>query len=128
MREYEQVLLGSYKEYLKVLEVFSKTKPERMLKNQTDQEKYLKALELYRKLRELSFVSFCSLLKKHSHFNYRLNILQAIMPRLSTKDLLIRNEVTSTVFTLLSSSDNTLIDFKLELLRELAKTLKSREH
>ena len=65
MRDYEQFMLDSYREYLKILEVFSKTKPEKLIKqkNITDEEKKLKALEIYRKLRELSFVSFCRLLK-----------------------------------------------------------------
>ncbi len=77
MREYEQVILTSYKEYLKILEVFSKTKPEKIIKQKgiTDEEKRKKALEIYRKLREISFVSFCRLLKSQPHFNYRLNVL-----------------------------------------------------
>jgi hypothetical protein len=88
----------------------------------------MKALEMYRKLRELSFVSFCRLLKTHPHFNFRLNVLQLIMPRLSTKDLVIRSECTSTLFELLKREDNTLLDFKLEILKELSKTIKSRDH
>lgn len=50
------------------------------------------------------------------------------MPRLATKDLVIRNECTQTVFELLKSEDNTLLDFKLEILKELGKTIKSKEH
>ncbi len=88
----------------------------------------MKALEIYRKLRELSFLSFCRLLKAHPHFNYRLNVLQLIMPRLSTKDLVIREECTSTVFEMLRSDDNTMLDLKVEILKELAKTIKSRDH
>jgi hypothetical protein len=77
MREHEQFMLTSYKEYLKVLEVFSKTKPEKIIKAKgiTDDDKRKKALEIYRKLRELSYVSFCKLLKTHPHFNFRLNVL-----------------------------------------------------
>lgn len=58
-------MLESYREYLKILEVFSKTKPEKLIKqkNIIDEEKKVKALEIYRKLRELSFLSFCRLLK-----------------------------------------------------------------
>lgn len=130
MREHEQFVLGSYKEYLKILEIFSKTKPEKIIKQKgiTDEAKRLKALEIYRKLRELSFLSFCRILRTHPHFNYRLNVLQLIMPRLATKDLVIRNECTVTVFELLKSEDNTLLDFKLEVLRELSKTVRSRDH
>jgi hypothetical protein len=130
MRGHEQFMLTSYKEYLKVLEVFSKTKPEKIIKAKgiTDDDKRKKALEIYRKLRELSYVSFCKLLKTHPHFNFRLNVLLLIMPRLATKDLVIRNECTSTLFELLKSEDNTLLDFKVEILRELNKTIKSSEH
>ena len=92
MRDFENFILDSYKEYLKILEVFSKTKPEKLIKQKgiEDVEKKLKALEIYRKLRELSFISYCKLLKSQPHFNYRLNILQIIMPRLATKDMTIR--------------------------------------
>jgi hypothetical protein len=123
-------MLTSYKEYLKILEVFSKTKPEKLIKakNIQDEDKRIKALEIYRKLRELSFISFCRLLKTHPHFNYRINVLQLIMPRLSTKDLVIREECTSTVFDLLKSEDNTTLDLKVEILRELSKTIKSKDH
>jgi len=77
MREFEQHMLQSYREYLKILEVFSKTKPEKMIKKQAidDAQKRIKALQIYKKLREISFQCFCALLKKHPHFNYRLNIL-----------------------------------------------------
>jgi hypothetical protein len=50
------------------------------------------------------------------------------MPRLATKDLIIRTEITSTVFELLKSEDNTLVDLKVEILKELSKTVKSKEH
>lgn len=123
-------MLSSYKEYLKVLEVFSKTKPEKIIKSKNieGEEKKNKALEIYRKLRELSFISFCRILKTHPHFNFRLNVLQLVMPRLATKDLVIRAECTNTVFELLKSDDNTLLDFKLEILKELGKTIKAKEH
>ena len=32
MRDYEQTMLSAYKEYLKILEVFVNTKPERIIK------------------------------------------------------------------------------------------------
>lgn len=123
-------MIESYKEYMKILEVFSKTKPEKIIrqKNITDEVKRMKALEIYRNLRELSYLSFCKLLLAQPHFNFRLNILQIIMPRIATKDMLIRNECTSTIYELLKSDDNTLLDFKLEILRELNKTIKTREH
>lgn len=128
MREYEQHLLASYREYLKILEVFSKTKPEKFIKKQgitkEDVHRKNKALHIYRTLRELSFHSFCSLLKRHPHFNYRLNILQIIMPKISTNDIVIKKAVNLTVAELVSKDDNTLLDFKVEILKELAKTLK----
>lgn len=57
-----------------------------------------------------------------------MNVLQLIMPRLSTKDLVIREECTNTIFELLKSEDNTTLDFKVEILKELSKTIKSRDH
>ncbi len=50
------------------------------------------------------------------------------MPRLSTKDILIRNECTEALFSIIKSDDNTLLDFKIEALKELSKTIKSKEH
>ena len=85
-------------------------------------------MEIYKKLRELSIFSFCKLLKRHPHFNFRLNILQSIIVKLSTNELALRNEVTSTIFELLKSDDNTLLDFKLEVLKELAKVIKQKQH
>ena len=41
---------------------------------------------------------------------------------------MIRQQCTTTVFELLSSSDNTLLDFKVEILRELSHAIKSRDH
>ena len=41
---------------------------------------------------------------------------------------MIREQCTQTVFELLSSEDNTMLDFKVEILRELSKTIKSRDH
>jgi nucleolar complex protein 3 len=79
-------------------------------------------------LKQLSYVSFCRLLLAHPHFNYRLNVLQLIMPHLSTKDVVIRNECTRTVFELLKSEDNQLLDFKVEILKELKKCIKQCDH
>ena len=50
------------------------------------------------------------------------------MARLATKDITIRTEITNTVFELLKSEDNTLVDLKVEILKELSKTVKSKEH
>ena len=36
----------------------------------------------------------------------------------------IRNTITKTVFELIAKEDNTILEFKLEILRELAKTLR----
>lgn len=47
------------------------------------------------------------------------------MPKISTNDLTIRNSVTQTIFELISRDDNTLLDFKLEILKELASNLKT---
>lgn len=46
------------------------------------------------------------------------------MPKISTTDLIVRKTVTSTIYDLINKDDNTLLDFKLEILKELAKVLK----
>lgn len=131
MREMETFILTSYREYLKVLEVFSKTTPEKGIKKKgikDDDIKKKKALEMYRKLREVSMDAFCQLLTRHPNFNYRLNILQIIMPKLSTTDFVIRQVCTQTIFELLKREDNHLLDFKYEILKELTKIIKTKEH
>jgi len=78
LRDFEETLLKGYKDYLKVLEVFTKIKPEKILKKRgfdQDMSKRKKALDVYKRLRELSLLSFNELLRRHPHFNYRLNIL-----------------------------------------------------
>ena len=46
------------------------------------------------------------------------------MPKVSTGDEVIKKMVTGTIFELISKDDNTLLDFKLEILKEMAKVLK----
>ena len=43
-------------------------------------------MNVYVKMRALSISCFCDLLEKHPHFNYRLNVLQSVMPRLASQD------------------------------------------
>lgn len=50
------------------------------------------------------------------------------MPRLSTNEIAIRKACTETLFELLQKDDNTLLDFKLEILKELTKVLKTKPH
>jgi hypothetical protein len=83
---------------------------------------------LYLKMRNLSVSSFCSLLRKHPHFNFRINILNSVMPKLSHKDVAVRKEVTKLVFDLLAKEDQGLLDFKVDVLRELNKVIKTRPH
>ena len=67
-------------------------------------------------------------MERHPTFNYRLNIMQAIMHQLGTKDLVIRQAVTKTMKNLLKRDDNGLIEFKLEIVKELHKVIKSKAH
>ena len=50
------------------------------------------------------------------------------MPKLSTNDIFIRNECTATLFDLLKRDDGSLLDFKLEILKELFKVIKTKPH
>lgn len=84
--------------------------------------------KVYSKLRDLSIDSYCRLLKKHPHFNFRLNILQTILPLIACTNLRIRKEVTKTLFELLASTDQSLLDFKVDILKELNKVIKTKPH
>mmetsp|Transcript_4511 Transcript_4511/g.4230 ORF Transcript_4511/g.4230 Transcript_4511/m.4230 type:complete len:104 (+) Transcript_4511:637-948(+) len=65
---------------------------------------------------------------RHPHFNYRVNILQSIVPKLATNDLEIRNDCTATLFEILKNNDSSLLEFKLEVIKELSKVIKQRPH
>jgi|TARA_B110001450_G_C17643396_1_gene490166 hypothetical protein len=80
------------------------------------------------KLRNSSLSSLCSLVKKHPHFNYRLIVVQIVFGKLASQDNILRKEATSTLFELLAHPDQTLLDFKIELLRELNKVVKTKSH
>ena len=68
-------MLKSYKDYLQVLEVFSKLKVGKLAKKADDHEK---SSIYYARLRLKSVECFSRLLERHPHFNYRMNILQLV--------------------------------------------------
>lgn len=39
-------------------------------------------------------------------------------------DIVIRKECTATLFELLKKNDNTILEFKLEIIKELSKVIK----
>jgi nucleolar complex protein 3 len=125
LRSQEQFILSCYKEYLQILEVFANVKVSKLSK-QTD-DKASSSL-MYIRLREASIKSFCLLLERHPHFNYRINILQTIASRLSMKDRVIRDICTQTIIGLLRKDDDGLLDFKLDILKEIHKVLRTKEH
>ena len=51
-----------------------------------------------------------------------------VCSKLSSKDLAIRTECTKTIKGLLRKDDNSLLDFKLQMLKELHKTIKQKNH
>jgi len=83
---------------------------------------------IYTKIRTQSVICFCNLLRRHPHFNFRLNILQIILPRISSHDDYIRKEVTKLLFDLLAHQDQGILDFKVEVLKELNKVIKQKPH
>lgn len=123
-------MLESYKKYLAILEQLSKIKPGQLVqKTKIEDENERNSLfTVYVKLRASSITSFCSLIKRHPHFNYRLNILQTILPKLASQDGPIRKEVTQVLFDLLAHEDQQILDFKVDILRELNKVIKSKSH
>jgi hypothetical protein len=96
-----------------VLEIFSKVS---------------EGADAYTRLRILAIDCFCKLIERHPHFNYRLNIMQTLVSRLVAKDLRIRKAATKTIKELLKRDDNQLLDFKLEILKEILKVTKTKPH
>ena len=74
-------MLKCYKDYLQVLETFSKLKVANMSKDSSDKSK---AGQFYEQLRLKSVECFVSLIQRHPHFNYRINILQLVCQKLSS--------------------------------------------
>ena len=72
LRTQEQYILNSYKDFLQILEVFSKLKVAKLAKDSTDKDK---SSAFYERLRMKSVVCYSKLLDRHPHFNYRMNIL-----------------------------------------------------
>ena len=107
MRNYESFFLEAYKKFLMTIEFFQKMKPGNLIKKMgvKDEEKRKHLLGVYTKLRDTSVSSFCKILRRHTHFNFRLNILQTIMPRIASHELDNRREVTNLLFELLKSTD-----------------------
>lgn len=83
---------------------------------------------MYIRLRESSVKSFCMLLERHPHFNYRVNILQMVAQRLSIQDRRVREDCTHTIANLLRKDDDSLLEFKLDILKEVHKVLKTKDH
>ena len=82
----------------------------------------------YAKLRLKSVESFSVLLERHPHFNYRINILQLICQKLANQDEDVRSVATRCIKKLLRVDNNNLLDFKLEILKQLQIILKSKPH
>jgi nucleolar complex protein 3 len=121
LRQQEQTLLESYKEFLTILETFSKVKTSKLTKDE-------RAVFNYDRLKLLSAQCFCRLFERHPHFNYRVNILQMICSKLSTQAKEIRRVCTSAIKGLLRKDDNQLLEFKLDILKELHKSIKAKAH
>lgn len=50
------------------------------------------------------------------------------MPKLASQDNFVRKEATATLFELLAHTDQSLLDFKVEILKELNNVIKSKSH
>ena len=112
------------------MEKLQKIKPGQFIKslNLPSQSQKDHLYKVYMRLRNTSFSNLCSLVKQHPHFNYRLIIIQIVFPKVASQDALVRREAQDTLFYLLSHSDQTLLDFKIEILRELNKVIKTKNH
>ena len=92
MRGYEAFFLESYKKYLMTLEFFDKIKPGNLIRKMgiKNEDRKKSLYTIYSKIRDESVASFCKLLSRHPHFNFRTNILQTILPRIASHDLYAR--------------------------------------
>lgn len=104
-----------------MLETFSKVKTSKLTKDE-------RAVFNYDRLKQLSATCFCRLFERHPHFNYRVNILQMICTKLSTQAILIRRVCTQSIKNLLKKDDNQLLEFKLDILKEVHKAIKAKSH
>lgn len=114
-------MLEAYRDYLEVLETFSKVKTAKLTKDE-------RAKFNYDRLKFLSAQSFCRLLERHPQFNYRMNILQTVATKLSNQDLAIRKVCTTVLKNLLKKDDNNMLEFKLDILKEIHKSIKAKPH
>lgn len=107
-----------------MLEVFQGNQGKKNASKIKDEKQKEKAFLMYSKLEEASVESYCKILIRHPHFNYRLNILSVILPKLASKNHQIRQIATNTLFSILRAGEASLLDFKLDVIKELAKVLK----
>ena len=118
-------MLKCFKDYLQILEVFSKLKIAKSAKDASDKSV---SQSFYAQLRLRSVECFCTLLERHPHFNYRLNILSLIVAKLSNQDEEVRGVATKSIKKLLRMDNNNLLEFKLEILKQIQTVLKSKPH
>jgi hypothetical protein len=114
-------LLQCYKEYLTVLETFSGFKTSKVTKDE-------RAVLNYDRIKLLAAQSFCRLFERHPNFNYRINILQIICSKLSNGNAMVRRICTQTIKNILKKDDNQLLELKLDVLREVHKAIKAKDH
>ena len=112
----EQYILKCYKDYLQILETFSKLKIAKSAKNAKDKEQ---ASMFYGSLRLKSVECYAKLLERHPHFNYRLNILQLLVTKLANQEEAVRGVATRSIKKLLRMENNSLLEFKLQILKEI---------
>lgn len=108
------------------MEVFSKVKSGKMSKGAGDDKP--QASRIYTKLKVKSMQCFCRLLERHPHFNFRMNILQTVMQRVAYQEVETRKLCSGVIKGILRKDDNGLLEFKLDILKELHKVLKSKPH
>ncbi len=104
-----------------MLETFSKVKTSKLTKDVTQ-------VKQYDLLKTNAVDCFCKLLTRHPHFNFRMNILETVVLKLSSQDLKLRRETTQTIKDLLKKDDNQLLEFKLDIIKALHKALKVKSH
>ena len=128
MRKFEDILLSNYRQYLEFLETVIKGRPPKSAGGNKWKKK-LNSLNMssdeLKVMRSLAFKCLCELLRAHSHFNYRTNIIAVIVPYMNNKKSKISDYIAETIKLLFKEDKNG--DVTLEAVRIIAKFIKSRQ-
>ncbi|XP_063979573.1 nucleolar complex protein 3 homolog [Diachasmimorpha longicaudata] len=118
LKNYEEVLLRSYKNYLQKLE-----KMAGVLRRKRGDTRALDSFQI--ELAQLAVTSLCQLLTTHPYFNYSVNIASFLVPLLDNK----REKIRETIFQCFKQifTDDKRGEISLVVVRKLNQYIKQHE-